>query len=196
MTYDTLDTIPYKLFLKILETENFKLLSDTEKDEYKLEKIWEAMYKQHEELRGEDVPNDIVSIKSQIEVAYSKRNLVITLCEVLEFDVHEESISLISNMGYSVSKESTEKYYADLERIKKQSKGYLLKVEELKTFLPKEKEENSKQNTKYTIDDVMASFSTILGYNIGKHNEITYSEFYGFDKSVTNKLKSLEKDGK
>jgi hypothetical protein len=47
MTYKTLDTIPYKLFVKISETGDVSLLSETEKDMEVLTGIWEQLYDEH-----------------------------------------------------------------------------------------------------------------------------------------------------
>ena len=47
MIYKHLETIPYKLFVKIADTGDVSLLSETEKNIDVLGKIWEQIYDEH-----------------------------------------------------------------------------------------------------------------------------------------------------
>lgn len=83
MTYKTLDTIPYKLFLKIAETDNVSLLSDSEVDIDVLSKIWESLYEEHLENNKSPEAERIFSISKEIEILKLKYNVVILSCAAL-----------------------------------------------------------------------------------------------------------------
>jgi len=53
--------------------------------------------------------------------------------------------------------------------------------------LPKETEKGT-----FTIDDVMASYSLILGFDFD-YNFISYTKFYALQNQVNAKIKALEK---
>ncbi len=186
MTYKTLDTIPYKLFLKIAETDNVSLLSDSEVDIDVLSKIWESLYEEHLENNKSPEAERIFSISKEIEILKLKYNVVILSCAALHFDYDHEVYKILIGLGFEVNNQISEEYYRDIEQIERQAGAYLIKINRLKEQLPVANEEN-----KYNIDDVMASYSSILGFDFD-YNKVSYSKYYALQSQVNSKIKSIK----
>ena len=189
MTYSSLDTIPFKLFLKISETGDFLLLSDSEKNPTVLLEIWDRLYDEHNNKNHTPEASRIFKLSKDIDSILTKHKVVILACEALRFNWNDEIVELLRDFRYTIRNTDTETYYSDIEIIERESNGYIIMANRLKEQLPKQKEDSND----YNIDDVMASYCAILGYPIGKFNEITYSEYHAHQKSVNDKIKSIEK---
>lgn len=191
MIYDSLDTIPYKLFLKIDETGDYKLLAKNEDvaDEV-LKSIWEDLLDQHNSRNQTTESKKILKLSKTIDEMLTINKVVIMGCAALKFEFDQEVYDIITSHGYSISLENTESYYADLEKVEREADAYIVKANRYKSMLPEEEKVNSGQ---FTIDDVMASICAILGFGIGKFNEVTYNEYYGHQKSVDAKVESIKK---
>lgn len=187
MQYDTLDAIPYKTFIKIVETSDLSLLSDTEFDLIILQKIWEKLINEHESKNPEN--KMVFNVQKEIDIVLCKHKIVLMYCEILVFDYDQEIYDKVIEIGYQLRTESSEDYYSDLEQIIREANGFVDMANRLKLQLPKE--DKNIENT--TIDDVMSSYSAFLGYSIGKHNEVTYNEFFSIKKQVDTKMKQLQK---
>lgn len=189
MIYDSLDIIPYKIFFKIEETSNVALLSDTEEEVEVLTAIWDRLLEEHEKLNKTTESKKILNLSKKIDEYITTHKVVVLAVASLRFDYNEDMYTILIEKGYQLSLADTESYDSDLARIEREANAYLIKAEYYQKMLPEPK---VSEEVKYNIDDVMASYSSILGYSIGKHNEITYSEFYGHEKSVNAKIDSLK----
>jgi len=182
MIYD-LDTIPYKLFLKIAKTGDVSLLSDTETDLEKLGAIWAEMIEQHG--TGSETAEKELRLKKNIDFLKFQYKIVLMCCESLRFDWHDGLVALLKSYQYTIRNTDTETYYNDIERIEREAEALKLKIASLEKLMPK-------SENKYTIDDVMASYCVILGINIGDFNKVTYSAFHGFERQVNAKCEALK----
>lgn len=192
MIYEYLDTIPYKLFEKISETGNVRLLTDDESiSEESLREIWDNLFQQHIDKNQTPNSKKIFSLSKKIDELLNNYRSVIFACTALEFDYNQEMVDLINNRGFNFQAKTTEEYYSEIARVKRESESYIVKAEYFKQMLPKEPENDAREK-KHTVDEVMSSYSAILGYNIGKHNEITYTEFFAHERTVNQKIESLK----
>lgn len=189
MIYDSLDTIPYKTFIKIAQTGDVSLLSTKMISNEELLPIWERLYDEHLSKNQTAESERIFKLSKNIDELLAMNKVVVMACSCLKFDFNQEIYDIIQNYGFTISVENTESYYRDLDKILREAKSYVIKAEHYKKMLPEEKENDTKE---YNPDDVMASYSAILGYSIGKHNEITYAEYYAHQKSVNAKIDSLK----
>lgn len=205
MIYNSLETIPYKLFMRIVDTSELYLLDTsnksfeefTEDELVHLSEIWERMYDEHISKNQTSESKKIFKISKTIDELLVTNKVVIMACASLKFEYDEELIEIIRSYNYKLSTEDTEKYYNDLELIEREANAYVIKAEYYKNMLPEE-QDISNTTEKYTIDDIMASYSAILGLSIGDFNSITYTTFKGYEKQVNAKINSLKnnKDGK
>jgi hypothetical protein len=187
MIFKTLDTIPYKLFLNIVATDDYCLLSDNkDEDKNTLHEIWKQLYAQHEQRHKTPESLKNFDITKTVTYLEGQRKVIIMACESLSFDYDQDLIDLLNEYGYTFEADGTEQYYNELKRIFKESSGILFKINQLKKQLPKQTEDNE-----YSIDDVMASYAAILGIDFD-YNAITYTKFHAIQKQVHLKMKQIE----
>ncbi len=192
MIYDSLDIIPYKTFWKIAKDGDVKLLCTTgETDEIKLQEIWDQLYDEHLSKNKTSESERIFKLSKNIDELLTINKVIVMACSCLQYDYNQEMFDIVVSYGFSISTESTESYYNDIDKILRESKSFVIKAEFYKKMLPDD-EENETEKKEYNPDDVMASYSAILGYSIGKHNEVTYTEFYAHERSVNTKIDSLK----
>ncbi len=188
MTYDDLEIIPYKLFLKIAGTDEVMLLTDdNSKTKEELSEIWKVLFTQHQEKHNTPESLKHFNVEKNISFLEGQRNVIIMACESLFFEYDQDLVDLLTNeYGYILSAENTEEYYNQITRIFKESSGILFKINQLKKQLPKANEKKE-----YSIDDVMASYAATLGIDFD-YNAITYTKFYAIQKQVHLKMKQME----
>lgn len=189
MTYDSLDKIPYKLFFKIAETSDFSLLSDTEKDPDILKNIWELLYEEHLNRKASQQEKKTFRISKEIDSLEIKYKVTLLACEALKFAFDNDLVELLTKQyGFTLRTTDEVVYYQDIEKIERESKSFKVKIGVLSKLLPKED-----QGQEFNIDDVMASYCSILGFQIGDFNTITYTAFFGYEKQVHAKIDSIKK---
>jgi len=193
MIYNSLDLIPYKTFIKIAETGNFYLLSDTETNNDVLVPIWESLFKEHLEYESTPDSKKEFRITIDVESLETEYKFILGACDCLEFAMDDGLIEILRGKRYQLRTDNTENYYNDLSMIKRFAKGLKIKINSLKSQLPKdeEKEEShSVQHEKLTIDDVMAGYTMIVGYDFD-YNTVTYTKFKAIKRQVNLKMKSI-----
>lgn len=186
MIYDSLDTIPYKTFIKIAETGNVFLLSHDIKDEELLKETWSKIHQEHMNLNPTDTGKKVFRLSKDIAVLEALHTAVLMAVEALKFDWHEDLVEFLHYHQYTLRNTNTKVYYDDLNRIERETKALVIKANNLKKMLPKEE-----ANGNYDIDNVMASYSLILGFDFD-YNIISYTKFFALQKSVHAKIKSIE----
>lgn len=188
MIYDSLDIIPYKLFYKIASSGDFLLLSDElEKDADLLSSIWDKIYDEHLYKNKTSESERIFKLSKNIDELLAMNKVVVMACSSLKFEFNQDMYDIVQSYGFKISTEDTDSYHGSLDKILREAKSFVIKAQYYQKMLPEKKEG---QNTEYNPDDVMASYSAILGYSIGKHNEVTYNEYYAHEKSVNAKIDS------
>jgi hypothetical protein len=188
MIYKNLDTIPYKTFVKIADTGDVSLLSDTENNTDVLLEIWEQIYNEHLSRNQTKESKKIFKLSKEIDSLITLNKVVLMACECLKFEFDQDLFEMITGFGYKLSISDSKSYYEDITRIEREANAYIIKSEMYKSMLPDEREED---NNKYNVDDVMALYSSILGFSIGDFNLVTYNAFYGYEKQVNVKIKSI-----
>jgi len=193
MIYKNLDTIPYKLFVKIADTGDVSLLSENEKNIEVLQEIWEQIYDEHLSKNQTTESKKIFKLSKEIDSLLTLNKVVLMACECLRFEFDQELFDMITGFGYQLSIADTESYHGDIQRIEREANAYIIKAENYKNMLPEKKENNSSE---FNVDDTMALYCTILGFNIGDFNVVTYNAFYGYEKQVNAKIKSMNQQNK
>lgn len=186
--YNSLDTLPIKCFYRIVETGDLSLLNpETETSTEQLKDVWANLYQDFQSKDNNQLSKKTFRISVEIETLIIKYNLVGMCVNALRFDYDDELIAILKKLGYKITKEN---YLNDLEKAEKYSEGILMSIEQLKQQLPKAKVEKNE----FSIDDVLASFCSSLGFNIGDFNKITCSEYFAYKGQVLIKVKAQEKE--
>ncbi|OCB77950.1 hypothetical protein [Flavobacterium crassostreae] len=191
MTYQTLETIPYKIVLKIVHDPvlNLHLLTDEENpDLEKLELIWASIFEELIVLNTSSTSDEILKIECEISALNCKHDLIQLAIVALEFDYDEELANILRTYGYKITAEN---YYSDLEMVRRESQAILTSVKKYQSKLPKQ-DENQSLN-KINIDEVLAFYCTILGGLDFDYNTVTYTKVMALQKQVSEKIKAIEK---
>jgi len=194
MIYKSLETLPIKIYMAICASGDMSLLiqpsfqTDAELSPEELERlqhIWTELEEAHSKLDPNKDTSHVLKISREISALYAKYKAIGIACEALKFDVEDELIAMLKRFGYKLSYET---YKEDLERIERESGAILIKIEKLKEQLPSEKVAESAN-----IDDVLASYSMILGYDFD-YNTLPVTKFYALQKQVAIKIKAITKN--
>jgi hypothetical protein len=187
MIYKSLDTIPYKLFVKIAETGDVSLLSDAEMDLDILNEIWKKLFEEHQNKNNTPEEKKVFRLSKDLSALKTQYKVILMACEALRFDWNDDLVALLQNKGYTLRNTDTTTYYEDISRIEREANAFQSKIKALEKLLP-----TPDENNKYSIDDVMASYSLILGFDFD-YNQISYTKYYALQNQVDVKIKSLER---
>ncbi|UYW01796.1 hypothetical protein K5I29_02405 [Flavobacterium agricola] len=190
MIYDELDVLPLKLYYKICKTKDVTLLSTEPEDEAKLLEIWEKLTAEYEELESSESSKREFRLNKQIALLECAYNMVNLCCLELEVEFNNETVQLLSGLGFPIDTTSNESYYLSISRIRKRIETNQIKIAALKNQLPKEDIKGN--DRKLSLDEVMASFCAVLGIDFD-YNTISVTKFNAIKKQVDNKMKSYEK---
>lgn len=184
MIYNSLDIMPIKLFLKIVETKDLTLLGNLPNNE--LDELWQSLYAQYLELDSNPTAKRHFRTAVNVDFYLLKYQYILYMCEALAFDWDDEFVNQLKSYGYKITKEN---YYKDIERIVREANGLKIKAETLQQQLPKDEENNSKVN----IDEVISGYCLILGYDLGDYNLLTVTKFLAIKKTVNAKVDNIKK---
>lgn len=190
MTYKTLETTPYKVILKIINdpVSNLHLLTDDETPDYeKLGGIWVSIFEELIELDNSNASDEILQIEREISALKCKHDFIQLSILALEFDYDEELADILREYGYTIT---TENYYPDLERVRRESKAILTTVKKYENKLPKQEE--GEDFNKINIDEVLAFYCTVLGGLDFDYNTVSYTKVMALQKQVSEKIKAIE----
>jgi hypothetical protein len=194
MTYKTLETTPYKVMLKIINdpVSNLHLLTDDEAPDFeKLGGIWVSIFEELIDLDNSNASDEILQIEREISALKCKHDFIQLSILALEFDYDQELADILRGYGYTIT---TENYYPDLERVRRESKAILTTVKKYENKLPKQ--ELSGDFTKVNIDEVLAFYCTVLGGLDFDYNTVTYTKVMALQKQVSEKVKAIEENNR
>jgi len=204
MIYNSLNTIPYKLFVDIEKTGKCFLLntnitreSDLSKEKLdELVNLWNVLYEVHLGKHRSEESKKIFKLSKKIDHLISLSKVMVTSCDCLRFEYNPEIHSIVTDNGFKLATNSTEAYYKSIDRIERESNNFVVQAEYYKKMLPERKESEDSKDSKedeFTIDDVLASYCAILGLNIGDFNTLTYNQYFAYQMQVENKINSIKK---
>lgn len=188
MIYDSLEIIPYKIFMRIVEDNSLihLLSSNKEEDKELLESIWNKLFQEYTAISPEKEEMKLLHLEKEIAFIECKHKGIMVALTALDFDYNQELVDILLGYGYKLSKET---YYDDLKRIEREASALEMKAKNIKKRLPK-KDANS-VSTKVSIDRVFAFYSSVLGYDFD-YNTVSVTKVLALKEQVNAKLKSVE----
>lgn len=188
MIYKDFETIPYKLLVKIIETGNVKLLTNDENAlEEELQAIWSIIYGDYSTQNKNDEETRIFKLQKEINYYELKHKVIIVGCDALEFGYSQEIADVFEESGYYINETN---YYDKLDKIRRECEGLLTAAESHRENLPK-----PDKNNKVTVDDILASYSTILQIDFD-FNTVPASKVIALGKQIDKKIKLLTENNK
>jgi hypothetical protein len=188
MIYKTLRKLPMVTMIEIIDSGDVSLLSDEETPINELVDIWNELYKEYQEKYNKQNANKVFNLSREIEYLERKHFEIKLIIEALKFDVSPELIAILRDYGYRFRDEF---YNEDLERVERESKGIVQKINQLKQGLPAVDESKS-DNQDNSIINLMASYSSILGYDFDFYT-ISVEKFKSLENQVKQKITAIEK---
>lgn len=185
MIYDSLDIIPAKIFFRIQSSGDLFLLTDQNKSEQELKTIWELLESEHNEINPNKDENRSLNIFRKMEELSSKYESIKLAVHHLKNHLDLELVDLLKSYNYKF----TNNINKDLSRIERESKAFEVKISRIQSKLPKEKEEDK---SVISFDQVVLSYSSLVGSGFVDTNSITITQYYALVNIGNQKLKALE----
>jgi uncharacterized protein YfkK (UPF0435 family) len=186
MTYDSIEIIPAKLYFKIVETGDIKLLSTENTSEEDLQRIWIQIEEAHNQLSP---PNKdaikVLNLSKKIEALGAKLQSVKISIRCLTYGEDEELMSKLKEYSYQFKGDLK----ADLERIDRQSEDIKIKLDKIQKRMPKI--DNADKNA-LSFDEAVMSYSAFTGSGFIDTNKITLTQYYSLISIGNKKIKALE----
>lgn len=192
--YKSLENTPFKIVYRILETGDYFLLAndDRELHEYsadehkKLIEAWEKIHREYLSLppTGKDITS--FKIKNEVEYYLGLHKTVILMCDVLEQGWNDDLVEFLRNQGYNLQMDSFEE---DIARAEREAEALYIKAQFYIDKLPPE-EEQIQPNSKVNIDSMLASIAAILGIDFD-FNTVSFTKVIAYKEQVDIKIKAL-----
>lgn len=180
------DTIPLKLYFKIIETGDISLIgkgTEIEQSEALEEITNERQVSSEDEYKGRSKELDV---RSRMEYLASKYKAIQYSVYYLRLQNDNDLIEMLKSKGYKFSDDLQK----DLDAIEKISEGLVVKIEAIKNRLPKQKENSKKEPP---IDQVVLSYCALLEMGFVDTNKITLSQYDSMVEIGNRKMESLNK---
>lgn len=187
MIYDKLRKLPKVIQMEIYETGDLYLLTDDDNTPLEvLVETWDFLESEYNRKYNKQGSDKVFDLSKEIEYQSGRHAIITLCCEQLLFDKNEEVIGILKSEGYQFDENN---YKAAIEKIHRESKGILIKINQLKNKLPKPVEGQTFEND---IIKVMASYSTVLGISFD-FNAISVEAFHSYEAQVKAKIQNIEK---
>jgi hypothetical protein len=175
--------------IEIIETGDISLLSDESTPIEELVELWEIIFEDYKNRFDSDNTRKIFNLSKEIEYLEQKYLIIKMSIEALKFEVNDELIQILNDYGYSFDKS---KYFEELEKIDRESKGIEQKISLFKSQLPQQSEEKKDQKQSNSIINVMAGYAAILGFDFDFYS-ISVEKYYSLENQVKSKITAIEK---
>lgn len=200
MIHTSIDTIPSKLFFKILSSGDVSLLSDDpEADIEELKAVWSIIESEDKALFNSKESTKELGLHKQIESLLAKLQYVILSVFHLRIIKDQDLIKELQSDGYKIAWDDSkiqdeniadEIYHSQLDTIERESDALNMKLssyqKQLEAIKPKIKDSED-----YPFDELVMSYGVVSGWMV-RPNDITQSEFRALIKIGDKKMKSLE----
>lgn len=186
MTYDSLDTIPLKLFLKILHTKDFTLLTTESNRAFDVEAIWKQLESEFKALDPNNDVDKLLKTLIKVERYTAQYNAIKMAIPCLKFERDLDLENRLREQGFKLSETN---FLNDLERIDLESESIMLLINEHSAKLPKKDSSNKKATN---IDEVILGYCYVTGLQYTDTNIITVTQFYGLKNIFNEKVKAVE----
>jgi hypothetical protein len=188
MIYDKLRKLPKVIQMENYETGDLTLLTDEQKPIEELIDLWSKLEEEFTRKYNKKGVDEVFNVQKEIEYQENRFNIINACCEQLLFDLTPEIIEILKEQGYSFDENAVD-YKSQIEKINRESKGILIKINQLRNKLPKVEEGKIFENN---IIDVMASYSSVLNIPFD-FNTISVEAFQAYESQVKAKIKNIEK---
>lgn len=190
MIYNSLDTLPIKIFYKIHETGDLTLLKKSGNKDCDYEKLFNQLCDEFRILSDGDHLDKDFFIRREISHQEAVKKVCTLGVEILKHRyIDEIKLQVTELLRIPIRTDIQAHYNKDLERCEK--KIVLLDKEIARLSERLTKPDQKDIGKKSSIDDTLASMSSILGIPLN-FNKITCTTYLAYKKQAEAKIKSQE----
>lgn len=185
MIYRSAETIPAKLFFKILESEDYSLLSNkkTDKD---LKAIFENIKKEDNEMISNREVFKVLNLSKRIESLSSRHESIKLIIYHLRSKFDQELLDILKDYGYKL----TGDLQADLDIVERESDALDIKIKSLESKMP------TQEGEQLSFDENVLMYSAFTGLGYIDPNVLPLSQYRALINNGNKKIKSLENGNK
>lgn len=184
MTYDSLEILPYKLFLKISNSGDVSLLTDDKEQLLTAAKLWEKLQEEFNLLDPDNKLKKLLRTLVEIEEYRNQYDGLQIAIKALRFDRDIDLENEIREQGFTLTEDS---FDHDLDRVEQESQALLMFIEELEATLPNHNGEKATN-----IDKIILGYGSFTGMQYTDTNAITVTQFYALKELFDEKLKVVK----
>lgn len=189
MIYNS-DTIPAKIYYKILQTGDVTLLTNKKKrhNEEDLKEVWLDI--ENDFFETDKNAKSVLDIQKYVDHFKAKQKTIEITVRMLEVSGEDsEMLEILKEHGYSYN---GKEWGLFLNKVKSQNKNLSIIIDNWESKLPKPKKE-----TEHTpIEDIILSYAVITGAGFISTNDITKKDFDALVRTGNEKIKALKNNGK
>lgn len=183
MIYDSIDTIPLKLYFKIESTKAYQLISDKIIDIKKAKNTFLEIKKEYEKIVPPKHNNTLDKLSNLNQYDCQKRACVIAIY-ILKNGWNSQMANILNTNGFKITEATHEQ---DLIKIESEIEGIDFLMEDIIKQLNLKKDEK-----KITLDTYYAYASKILGVLLDANN-ITLSQHLSYTEVVNKEIETRKK---
>lgn len=188
MIYNSVDTIPAKIFFKIVKTGKLSLLSTEKTPDEQLQEVWLNIQEENDAITPNKGGKKVIDLYSKIETISAKQTAIGLAVRALKLNPDKELIQLLKAHGYKFKDIDTkEQFINELERIERENETESIRIKTLQDQLPKVDESKEESN----FDDTVFSYGAFTGLGFIDTNKITLTQYYALIKNGNEKMKAL-----
>lgn len=182
MIFDSIENLPMRLFLKILESGDLKHLGDIKEPQL----VWDEILEEYKEIDPDNQFKDVLNTQKEIAFLNCKYNAINISIQCLSVKKNDELLEVLKLYGYVIRDSHVKE---DLITAKGYTNAILIKIKKLQTELDKEGEED-----KFSFDRAIIKLNTIFGFKIAEANTVTVSEYYSLKEEAKNLINQRKKE--
>ena len=183
MIFDSLDTLPMRIFIKIVETGDLKHLGGEEEEN---KKIWQSIEDEYKKLDSDGEFEKTLKKQCELHFLRCKYNAINISIQGLSIKKNDDLINILKQYGYIVTDKN---YKEDLKTCKGYTEAIKTKIKKLEDDL---KEGDLKG--KFNLVESIIKLNIVFGFKIADAQKVTVAEFYELKKQAEILIKQRNKE--
>lgn len=201
MIYNSPETIPAKIYFKILDGASLSLLSaDSNANVQALELAWKKIEDEYVSKKDSAKNKKILDLSKKMEVLNAKMEATLLAVYHLRHVKDDELLELLVGYGHTFKWKKAEKYdneqaadlifQADLDRIERAADDIKNMIEVYQSRMPKTE---TVEGVEMTFDENVLSYAAFTGLGYVDPNTLPLTQYDALINTGNNKMKALEK---
>lgn len=180
--YHNYDTIPLKIYLRIIETNNLSLLVVTGKQDETVSLVWETITRENEQHNGGNTYSMLLEHFQSLGELVSEYNQVRVMLWALLKKCNREYIAVLEELGFTFDLTDSATYKESLLNAIARSRNYETKIRSKRNEIESEIPDDQQKTEQPTFEELMANLTMHLKFNLP--DDLTLSRFNAYQKEI------------